>query len=133
MKQKLIAIGLSMLMSITPVSGSGQGQIRVVENCSISDIGITQFGPYGSATIIWNSCLAGQMGAGASAFFFQHELGHAYLRTSSEDEADCYAVRVLRNSNPGAIWAFIQLKRSQGIGGGDFTHRFGIARAQHAY
>ena len=116
-----------------PSLAQAQQGVRVVEDCRIPDLAMTRFDYYGQPFIIWNSCAVQQVGPLVAAFIYQHELGHVYLRTSNEDAADCYAVQALRYNNPQAIMAFIQLKASQGMGGGDMTHRPGIQRAQFIY
>lgn len=121
----LALVGLSL-----PNTTLAQGGVRVIQTCNLPDIGrvsVDHLGPY----IIWNPCYANQVGPFVAAFFWQHEHGHIYWRTPSEDAADCYAVIALRHTNPQAIQAFIQYKRSQGWGGGSMAHRPGVARAQH--
>lgn len=129
-KSSIAALGLALGLLTIPVTGQAQVGVRVVQSCQIDDIGKTM---PDFVTVIWNPCRASQYGPLVSEFFYQHELGHVYLHTANEDAADCYAVQALRSTNPQAILAFIQFKQSQGWGGGDATHRPGIARAQFVY
>jgi hypothetical protein len=110
-KITVFVIALTLLM--LPVAGEAQSGVRVIQDCRVPDIGITSFDNQGPV-IYWNPCYANEFGPLVSAFYYQHELGHANLRTSSEDAADCYAVVTLRNTNPQAILAFIEHKKSQG-------------------
>lgn len=131
LKKTLVAISMAVAMLALPLTGLAQGRITVVVDNTIPDIGITQLTEWG-AVIRWNTWAASQVGPQVSAFFFQHEMGHATLRTASEDEADAYAVRALYNTNPGAIAAFIQFEYALGWAT-DGRHRPGINRAQFVY
>ncbi|MCI0388090.1 MAG: hypothetical protein MOB07_04890 [Acidobacteria bacterium] len=107
-----------------------QGDVPVIYNCNLANIGMTRFDQWGRPYIEWNPCFAQRVGQLVADFFYQHEMGHAHLRTASEDQADQYAVEALRFTNPDAIIAFIQFMESLGWGGGNLTHRYGIDRAR---
>ena len=131
MKKTLITISMAVALLALPLTGLSQGRITVVYDDTIPDIGITIPTEWG-AIIKWNRRVAAQVGPQISAFFFEHEMGHATLRTASEDEADAYAVRALYRTNPQAIAAFIQFEYALRWAT-DGRHRPGIARAQFVY
>ena len=130
MPQRIIFTVLLLAWLLMPSRGAAKVRVRVVYNCNLPDIGMATTDRRGRPVIVWNNCKAQLTDPLVAQFFWQHELGHIYLETFKEDEADAYAVETLRHTNPQAIFAFINFKARQGLGGCAPRHRCGADRAR---
>jgi hypothetical protein len=133
--QRIIFAVLLLAWLLLPSRGTAKVGVKVVYDCDLPDIGMATTDRRGRPVIVWNSCKAQLIDPLVAQFFWQHELGHIYLGhiyldTVSEDAADAYAVETLRHTNPQAIFAFIDFKARQGLGGCAPRHRCGADRAR---
>lgn len=123
---------LAALFALALAAGHARAQHMppVVEVAApINDLAMVQCTQTG-CVIYYNPVLVAQAGPYVAEFAKAHEYGHIFNRSANEAAADCYATQVLMRSNPAAVEAFIQLKASQGMGGGDATHMPGLMRAR---
>lgn len=131
MLKRTILLSVFAVLITASITAKAQAPVREIP-APINDIAVAgwdQFGP----VIFYNPVLVAQAGPYVATFVRAHEYGHINLRTSDEVQADLYAVRALAFTNPEAIMAFVRLKASQGMGGGDATHAPGAVRAQYIY
>jgi len=128
--QRIIFTVLLLAWLSLPSQGTEKVGVRVVYDCKLPDIGMATTDRRGRPLIVWNNCKAQMTDPLVAKFFWQHELGHIHLATLNEDAADTYAVETLRHTNPEAIFAFIDFKARQGLGGCAPRHRCGADRAQ---
>jgi hypothetical protein len=116
---------------------------------SLKDVAVAVYTP-NRGIIYYNPDRARQLGPDLSAFFRAHEFGHLYyhhtrasalaggtdatiesLVQTRELEADCYAARTLRSSQPSAVEAAIRFFRLMGPVRLDAEHPDGATRAGH--
>jgi len=131
--QRIIFSVLLLAWPSLPSQGAAKVGVRVVYDCNLPDIGMATTDRRGRPLIVWNNCKAQLADPLVAQFFWQHELGHIYLdarNEDNEDAADAYAVETLRHTNPQAIFAFINFKARQGLGGCAPGHRCGADRAR---
>jgi len=128
--RRIIFTVLLLAWLLLPSQGTAQVGVQVVYDCNLPDIGMATTDRRGRPVIVWNSCKAQLTDPLVAQFFWQHELGHIYLATLNEDAADAYAVERLRHTKPQAIYAFINFKAMQGLGGCAPRHRCGADRAR---
>ena len=130
MTQRILFTVLLLVWLLLPIQGAAEARVKVVNDCDLPDIGMATTDRRGRPLIVWNGCLAKLIDPLVAQFFWQHELGHIYRATLNEDAADAYAVETLRHTNPEAIFAFINFKAKQGLGGCAPRHRCGADRAR---
>jgi hypothetical protein len=128
--QRNIFTALLLACLLLPSEAMAEAGVRVVYDCDLPDIGMATTDRRGRPVIVWNNCKAQMTDPLVAQFFWQHELGHIYMNTLNEDAADTYAVEALRHKNPQAIFAFINFKEMQGLGGCAPRHRCGADRAR---
>ncbi len=142
-----LLIGGSLMLG--PSTADAQcGRVREIPHAGLPDIAMTSADGYG-LLIYYNPYVVQQVGPLISAFFKAHEYGHVclghvqqqlfnanpfnrqWMSLQHEFQADCYAARQLRNSNPAAVRAAIAWFRGQGPIQMVPTHPPGTARAQN--
>lgn len=125
--------------------------VREVATDTLHDVALTTVSPSRS-TIYYNPILMQQVGPNLAAFVMAHEFGHvryghtggalhtlhmraadgspdAARRREQELEADCYAARILGETNPEALRAAIQFFTTMGPFRYDNLHPAGSERA----
>jgi hypothetical protein len=122
--------------------------VREVATDTLHDVALTTVTP-GRSTIYYNPILMQQVGPNLAAFVMTHEFGHvryghtggalgtgkaqgspdAARRQEQELEADCYAARILGETNPAAVRAAIQFFTTMGPFRFDSFHPAGAQRA----
>ncbi|HUK99653.1 MAG TPA: ImmA/IrrE family metallo-endopeptidase [Nitrospirota bacterium] len=64
-----------------------------------------------------------------ASFFTSNRYSQAWIQRTKENEADCFAVHELINTEPQAVYAAISLFNAQGKGSADASHPTGFERA----
>ena len=145
------AVAVTLLVLLLPAAPTPAAavqrfvDVREVANDTIHDVAVTVV-TAGRPTIYFSPARMQELGPAFSQFAMMHEYGHVRyghaggalgtatssdkeLRVRQELEADCYAARILGDTNPAAITAALQFFTRLGPFRFDRVHPAGAQRA----